>query len=55
MGVRDRFAGDRAIGRRVTELADERETFSRMRDVGAELRDRDGADILVMACAGMAQ
>ncbi len=26
-----------------------------MREVGAELRDEDGADVLVMGCAGMAK
>ncbi len=55
MGAGQRFAGDRAIGRGVTQLSDEDATFTRMRDVGIELRDRDGADVVVMACAGMAQ
>lgn len=55
MGMGPRFAGDRAIGRGVGELADENATFTRMRDVGVELRDRDGADVVVMACSGMAQ
>lgn len=55
MGMGLRFAGDRAIGRGVAELTDEKATFARMRDVGIELRDRDGADVVVMACAGMAQ
>jgi Asp/Glu/hydantoin racemase len=54
MGVNDRFAGDRAIGVKVTELADENVTFARMAAVGAALRDEDGADVVVMACAGMA-
>jgi Asp/Glu/hydantoin racemase len=55
MGVLSRCAGDRAIGRKVTELANEGDTFAGMREVGATLRDQDGADVLVMACAGMAQ
>jgi Asp/Glu/hydantoin racemase len=55
MGVMGRFAGDRAVDLKVAELADETATFARMKAVGAELRDRDGADVLVMACAGMAQ
>jgi allantoin racemase len=54
MGVLERFAGDRAIDLKVTELADAKATFARMAEVGAELRDRNGADVLVMACAGMA-
>jgi len=55
MGVTERFAGDRAIEITVTELADERTTFARMVAIGTELRDENGADVLVMACAGMAE
>jgi len=55
MGVADRMAGDRAIGLGVVELSDETRTFSRMAEVAAELRDEDGADVLVMGCAGMAR
>ena len=55
MGVQARFAGDRAVGLEVVELTDEARTLSRMIDAGTELRDRDGADVLVMGCAGMAR
>ena len=55
MGLNDRMAGDRAIGLGVVALADEARTFSRMAEVAAELRDEDGADVLVMGCAGMAR
>ena len=55
MGLNDRMAGDRAIGLGVVELADEARTFSRMAEVAAELRDEDGADVLIMGCAGMAR
>jgi allantoin racemase len=55
MGLTDRMAGDRAIGLGVVELSDETRTFSRMAEVAAELRDEDGADVLVMGCAGMAR
>lgn len=55
MGLNDRMAGDRAIGMGVVELADEARTFSRMAEVAAELRDEDGADVLIMGCAGMAR
>ena len=55
MGVADRMAGDRAIGLGVVELADEARTFARMAEVAADLRDEDGADVLVMGCAGMAR
>src|SRR5207237_227218 len=55
MGVADRMAGDRAIGLGVVELSDEARTFARMAEVAVELRDEDGADVLVMGCAGMAR
>lgn len=55
MGVMDRFAGDRALNLGVAELADDRTTLARMTEVGAALSDRDGADVLVMGCAGMAR
>jgi len=55
MGVMSRVAGDRAIGMGVAELADEEKTFERMCDTGAKLRDLDGADVLIMGCAGMAR
>jgi Asp/Glu/hydantoin racemase len=55
MGVQARFAGDRAIGLGVVELADEARTLNRMIETGTELRDRDGADVVVMGCAGMAR
>ena len=54
-GLHDRRAGDRAIGLRVVELVDEARTFNRMAEVAAELRDDDGADVLIMGCAGMAR
>src|SRR5438309_3568679 len=50
MGVSERMAGDRAIGLGVVELANEATTFARMAEVAAELRDEDGADVLVMGC-----
>ncbi|MEM7651910.1 MAG: aspartate/glutamate racemase family protein [Pseudomonadota bacterium] len=55
LGIENRCAGDRAIDLSVVELSDENRTYARMRQVGAELRDRDGADVLVMGCAGMAR
>lgn len=55
MGLQDRFAGDRAIGLGVVELTDEERVRARMIEVGRTLRDRDGADVLVMGCAGMAR
>ncbi len=54
MGLWDRMAGDRALGLGVVELADKARVLSRMIDVAQELRDQDGADVLVLGCAGMA-
>mgnify|MGYP006205705999 CR=1 FL=1 len=48
MGLADRMAGDRAIGLGVVELSNEATTFARMAEVAAELRDEDGADVLVI-------
>lgn len=55
MGVVDRLAADLAIGLTVAELADDQRTLARMTEVGLELRDKHGADALVMGCAGMAR
>lgn len=55
MGVGGRLAGDLPIGLGVSELADARPTLARMTEVGCRLRDRHGADVLVMGCAGMAR
>lgn len=54
MGVMDRLAGDLALGLTVAELADSERTVARMAEVGLELRDRHGANVLIMGCAGMA-
>ncbi len=55
LGLAARFAGDLPLGLGVVELADRERTFARMREVGAQLRDWHGADVLVLGCAGMAQ
>ncbi len=55
MGVGQRLAGDLPIGLGVTELADARTTLARMIDVGRRVREQNGADVLVMGCAGMAR
>src|SRR5690606_27162958 len=54
MGVTDRLAGELPVGMTVAELADRPRTLARMVEVGATLRDRQGADVIVMGCAGMA-
>lgn len=54
MGVLARLAGDRPLGLSVTELGDADRTLLRMVEVAKLLRDKDGADVLIMGCAGMA-
>jgi len=54
MGVLDRCAGDRALGLSVADLADPERSLAAMIATGQQLRDLDGADVLIMGCAGMA-
>ena len=54
MGVLDRLAGDRALGLGVAELADAERSLKAMVACGKRLRDDDGANVLIMGCAGMA-
>lgn len=55
LGQADQIAGDRAINCTVAELSDEERVLSRMIDVGEQLKANDGADVLLMGCAGMAR
>src|SRR5258705_2030659 len=55
LGVTERFAGELPVGIPVVELSDEKKTFGRMVEVGKALRERHGADVVVMGCAGMAR
>ena len=55
LGAGSRLAGDRAVGIGVTGLADESRTLDRLMATGNALRDEDGADVLVLGCAGMAR
>lgn len=55
MGVLDRLAGDRALGLGVADLADDRKSLDAMIATGRRLRDEDGANVLIMGCAGMAR
>ncbi|HXX85058.1 MAG TPA: aspartate/glutamate racemase family protein [Casimicrobiaceae bacterium] len=54
MGVLSRIAGELPVGLGVAELTDRRRTLSRMMEVGRQLCEVHGADVLVMGCAGMA-
>jgi allantoin racemase len=55
LGVSERLAGERPVGLKVTELSNAKKTFARMVEAGAALRDTDGADVVIMGCAGMAR
>ncbi|QBF30323.1 aspartate/glutamate racemase family protein [Thalassococcus sp. S3] len=53
MGVLDRLAGERPLNMSVDESARGEGTFARLTEVGQALQ-QDGADVLVLGCAGMA-
>ena len=55
MGLMERLAGERPLEMSVAESAAGENTLDRMIEVGSELRDRDGAEAIVMGCAGMAR
>lgn len=54
MGVSSRLAGDRALGLNVADLANPGITRDAMIRTALDLRDGDGADVIIMGCAGMA-
>jgi len=54
LGLVSSLAGDRPIGLGVTALGDDAEaTLGRLVHVGERLRDTDGAEAIVLGCAGM--
>jgi allantoin racemase len=55
MGLDARFAGERPLNMSVAETASGEKTLDRMIEIGKELREEDGADVIVMGCAGMAR
>jgi allantoin racemase len=55
MGLMDRFAGERPLEMSVAETATGDKTLDRMIEIGRNLRDHDGAGVIVMGCAGMAR
>lgn len=55
MGLMDRLAGERPLEMSVAESASGEGTLARMIAIGTELRDLDGAGVIVMGCAGMAR
>jgi allantoin racemase len=55
MGLIERLAGERPLEMSVAETASGEGTLDRLISVGRELRDQDGAEAIVMGCAGMAR
>jgi Asp/Glu/hydantoin racemase len=55
MSLMDRLAGERPLNMSVAETASGEGTLARMIAVGRELVETDGADVIIMGCAGMAR
>jgi len=55
MGLMDRLAGERPLNMSVAEIASGDGTLARMIEVGRALKEQDGANAIVMGCAGMAR
>lgn len=55
MGLMDRLAGERPLEMSVAETATGEKTLDRMIEIGRQLKDIDGANVIVMGCAGMAR
>ncbi len=55
LGVLNRCVGERPLDMSVADTASGQDTYKRMLQVGTQLRDEDGADVIVMGCAGMAR
>jgi len=53
MGVTDRLAGDRSVDLSMTEMLDSETALPRLVETSQKLRDMDGADVIVLGCAGM--
>ena len=54
LGMQARYAGSRPVSLSVPELADAGRTVDAMIQAGRTLVETDGADVVVMGCAGMA-
>jgi Asp/Glu/hydantoin racemase len=55
MALLDRLAGERPLEMSVAETASGDKTLQRMVEVGNRLKEEDGAEAVVMGCAGMAR
>ena len=54
MKVMERLAKERSAGLSVEESATGQGTYDRLCEVGTQLRDLDGAETIILGCAGMA-
>ena len=55
LGMIERLAGERPLDLSVAESAEGPQTLDRLTEVGTALRDIDGADVLLLGCAGMSR
>jgi allantoin racemase len=55
MALTERLAGERPLEMSVAETASGERTLQRMVEVGRQLKEEDGAEAVVMGCAGMAR
>jgi allantoin racemase len=55
MGLTERLAGERPLNISVAQTASGERTLERMAEVGRQLKEEDGADAVIMGCAGMAR
>jgi Asp/Glu/hydantoin racemase len=55
MSLTDRLVGERPLNMSVAETASGDDTLARMIDIGRKLKDEDGANTIVMGCAGMSR
>lgn len=54
LGLSAQVAGERALNLRVDQSGDPALAFAPMREAARRLRDEDGADVVLLGCAGMA-
>lgn len=55
LGLQSRFAGERAAEITVADAASSDTALERMMATGRDLKEKDGADVLILGCAGMAR
>lgn len=54
LGLAAHVVGERALNLRVDQSGDPAVAFERLREAARTLREEDGADVLLLGCAGMA-